>query len=93
MARKQEIPLPVADPIEFGWVRTPNAPDGVYYPCPEEIREQCEFIQRTWTKRERYTRRVAMPQGLRFSPTHDLGQYAVPTVSTRGLGDELYGLR
>jgi hypothetical protein len=47
------------DPIEYGYQR-----DGSYDPSPEEIRRECQSIQRTWSARERYCRTVNMPQRL-----------------------------
>jgi hypothetical protein len=50
------------DPIEYGYRR-----DGSYDPSPEEIRRECQAIQRRWSERERYCRAVNMPQRLTLS--------------------------
>jgi hypothetical protein len=45
-----------AEPLQFGW-----QPDRSYTPSPEEIRRECQAIQRRWSDRERYCRATMMP--------------------------------
>ena len=52
-----------------------------YLPTPEQIRQECDRIQATWTETERRQRKYAMPEDV----VRRMGRWTPPVISTAEL--------
>ena len=61
--------------------RKHNGQNPWYLPTPEQIREECDQIQATWSETERRQRRYAIPEEL----VNRMTRWTPPVVSTAEL--------